>query len=50
MAMTKVMAGSMLLRAEAMVGDEYLSPMKYNNWFIVALHVKCEPFLISMLF
>lgn len=37
-AMTKVMAGSMLLRAHAMVGDEYLRPIKYSIWLDVALH------------
>lgn len=36
-AMTKVMAGSMLLRAHAIVGEENLSPTKYKIWLDVAL-------------
>lgn len=38
-AMMNVIAGSVLLRAHAIVGDEYLRPKKYVNWLIVALHL-----------
>lgn len=35
--MTKVMASSVLLNAQAMVGVVNLRPTKYNIWFMVAL-------------
>lgn len=37
--MMNVIAGSVLLRAHAIVGDEYLRPKKYVNWLIVALYL-----------